>query len=73
MALEFTLGGRGSGKPEFLCSGSVLGPPLERSRSPGEDPEKQSDLFLGDLEREDPEAQPVRAKGRRGALNQWQR
>jgi hypothetical protein len=64
------LGRRGSGELEFLCSGSVLGLPLERSRSPREDPGKQFNVFLGDLEREDPEAQPVKAKGMRGAPNQ---
>jgi len=70
MALEFIFGCRDSGKPEFLCGGSVLGLPLERSRSPGEDPERQSNLFFGDWEREDPEAQPARVKGMRGASNQ---
>jgi hypothetical protein len=30
-------------------------------------------VFLGDLERENPEAQPMKAKGMRGALKQYQR
>jgi len=30
-------------------------------------------VFLGGLEREDPEAQPAKAKGMRGAPKQWRR
>jgi len=58
-------GCRNAGKPAFLGSGSVLGQPLKRSRSPGEDLEYNS-VVLGGLEGEDPEVQPATAKDMRG-------
>jgi len=53
--------------PGSLCSGSVLGRPLKRSRSPGEDPE-DIQLILGSPVREDPEAQPVIGEGHEGSV-----
>lgn len=57
------------GNTAFLCSGSVLGRPLKRSRSPREAPENISNVSRG-LEREDPEARAAKAEGKRGAPNQ---
>jgi len=54
---------RVSGKLEALGSGSVLGSPLKRSRSPREDPGDKLTFVSGGLEREDPEALAFNGKG----------
>jgi len=55
--MAFSLSGRRSvGELTFLCSGSVLGQPLKRSRSPREDSRKNIHLFFGDLASKNPVA-----------------
>jgi len=61
------------GSQSFYAAARCLGSLWRGAEAQERIPRNKVNLFFGDSEREDPEAQLAKAKGMRGALNQWQR
>jgi hypothetical protein len=61
------------GNQSFYAAARCLGSLWRGAEAQERIPRDKMILFLGNSDRENPEAQPAKAKGMRGALNQWQR